>query len=52
MVALYTEAKSLADRTKQTLEKSPLSAVGKQWRAQGNAVQEQIKKGKKASEGG
>jgi hypothetical protein len=52
MVALYTEAKGLADRTKQTLEKSPLSAVGKQWRAQGNAVQEQINKGKKASERG
>jgi hypothetical protein len=51
MVAVYTEAKGLADRTKQAMKNTPLSGVDKQWRTTCEKVQAQIDKGKMASEG-
>jgi hypothetical protein len=51
MVAVYTEAKGLADRTKQAMKNTPLSGVDKQWRTTCKTVQAQIDKGKMASEG-
>lgn len=50
MVALYTDAKGLADRTKQAIERSPLSAVERVWKTKCEALQAQIDKGKRASE--
>ena len=52
MVALYTDAKGLADRTKQAMKKSPLSAVDKQWRTRCDALQAQIDQGKMVSGAG
>ena len=49
MVALYTDAKGLADRTKQSLKKTPLSAVEKEWKIRCETLQAQIDKGKKGS---
>jgi phage protein D len=51
MVAVYTEAKGLADRTKQAMKNAPLSGIDKQWRTTCATVQAQIDKGKMASEG-
>ena len=49
MVALFTDAKGLADRTRQTVKKSPLSAVDKQWRSRCEGLQAQIDQGKMTS---
>lgn len=51
MVALYTEAKGLADRTKQSMEEAPLSSVEKQWKKDGEALQRRIDQGRAASGG-
>jgi hypothetical protein len=50
MVALYTDAKGLADRTKQALKKTPLSAVEKDWKLRCEALKAQIDQGKSRSD--